>query len=56
MKKTVIHTLTIKLKTKKGYLTDTLWARITHLIEEDKLFTDDGNFESILITGKNNHE
>lgn len=55
MKKQVIHTITIKLKTRKHITTDVIWARIAHLMEMDKFFTDD-NFDSILVTGKNSLE
>lgn len=53
--KQVIHTITIKLKTKKGFYTNTLWERLVKLMKKDDLFTDE-NFTSILITGKNNLE
>ncbi len=54
--KDTIHTITIKLKTKKHIATDTIWARIAHLMERDQLFTKDDYFDSIKITGKNNQE
>ena len=55
MKKQVTHTITIKLKTKKHFFTNTIWDRITHNMKRDKLFTED-NFDSIVITGKNSLE
>ena len=55
MKKLVIHTITVKLKTRKHILTDTIWARIANNMKRDKLFTED-TFESIVLTGKNSLE
>lgn len=54
-RKKVIHTITIKLKTEKGYLTNTLWERLVKLMRKDDLFTDK-NFDSIQVMGKNNLE
>lgn len=54
--KQVTHIITVKLKTKHRFTTDVMWARIAHLMEMDKFFTKDGNFDSIRITGKNNLE
>ncbi len=53
--KTIIHTITIKLKTKKRILTNTIWARIANNMKRDKLFTED-TFDSIVLIGKNNLE
>lgn len=55
MNKQVIHTITIKLKTKKHITTDVIWARIAENMKRDKLFTED-TFDSIVLTGKNNQE
>lgn len=55
MAKTIIHTITIKLKTKKGIFTNTIWEKIWKQMKKDKLFTKD-NFDSIQLMGKNNLE
>lgn len=55
MKKLIIHTITVKLKTRKNYTTDMIYARIANNMKRDKLF-DEENFESIYLTGKNNLE
>lgn len=51
-KKLITHNIKIKLKTRKGIYTNTIWERIAKLMKKDPLFQEE-NFESILIMGEN---